>query len=57
MDPTRPERPASPGDGGRGDPSVQRRGRAFLTSLILTWAAVILLGIVMLAVIIGFAAS
>ena len=57
MDPTRPERPASPGDGGRGDPSVQRRGRAFLTSLTLTWAAVILLGIVMLAVIIGFAAS
>ena len=57
MDTTRSARPDSPDDGEREDPSVQRKGRTFFTSLTLTWAAVILLAVVFLALIVGFAAG
>ena len=57
MDTTRSTRPDSPHDGDREDASVQRKGRAFFTSMTVTWATVILLSVVFLALIIAFAAG
>ena len=56
MDDTRPV-PPDPPDRWPDDPSVEERGRAFVRSTVVTWFAVIVLAIVFLAVIVGFAAS
>ena len=57
MDQPRPERPDPRDAAARSDPSVQHKGRSFLTSMTVTWATVILLGIAMLVLIVAFAVA